>query len=220
MSTVNLHEARHNMVEQQVRPWDVLDPRILQLLEAIHREDFVPETYKNLAYADTAIPLGDGEVMMHPVVEGRMLQALDIRPEDEILEIGTGSGFITACLASLGAHVDSIEINQAIATRAAESLVSQGVFNISLSVADATEPAELNKKYDVIAITGSMADIPQAYKQALKPDGRLFVITGTDPVMVAYLVTRTDDNAWASQYLFETSIKALCHAETPATFNF
>ena len=146
MSAVNLEQAHKNMIQQQVRPWDVLDPKVLNALKTIAREDFVPEAYKNLAYADTAIPLGDGEEMMHPVLEGRMLQALDIQPGDEILEIGTGSGFISACLASLGAHVDSIEINEAISKQAAENLVSQGVFNISLSVMDAMQDEALNKQ--------------------------------------------------------------------------
>ena len=220
MSAVNLEQAHKNMIQQQVRPWDVLDPKVLNVLKTIAREEFVPEAYKNLAYADTAIPLGDGEEMMHPVLEGRMLQALDVQPGDEILEIGTGSGFITACLASLGAHVDSIEINEAISKQAAENLVSQGVFNISLSMMDAMQDEALNKQYDVIAITGSMATISENFKQALKPGGRLFVITGSDPVMTAHLITRTGDNAWADQVLFETSIRALRHAEAPRVFSF
>lgn len=220
MSAVNLDQARFNMVEQQVRPWEVLDPKILNTLEQIPREAFVPEAYKNLAYADTAIPLGHDEVMMHPVVEGRMLQALDIQPTDEILEIGTGSGYITACLAHLGSSVDSVDIHEDLSQKAATCFVEQGIFNVNLSTGDASQDSEFRKSYDVIAITGAMPQIPESYKQALNIGGRMFVITGADPVMEARLITRTGENAWAEQMLFETSLKPLVNMETGTAFIF
>lgn len=220
MSAVNIEKARHNMIEQQVRPWDVLDTRTLNLMDSFPRDAFVPEAYKNLAYADTAIPLGHGEEMMHPIVEGRMLQALNIQPTDNVLEVGTGSGYITACLAQLSAHVNSVEIHEDLSQLAAERLVEQGIFNVSLYVDDATDTSKLTTQYAVIAITGSMSEIPEAYKQALTVGGRMFVITGEAPVMVAYLITRTSEDSWAEQYLFETSLKPLVHSEKAKTFEF
>lgn len=220
MSTVNLETAKFNMIEQQVRPWDVLNPAILETLDQTPREDFISAKYKNLSYADTAIPLGHGENMMHPVVEGRMLQTLAIHPYDKILEIGTGSGYITACMAKLGAHVDSIDIDEAFSKTAAERLASKNINNVSLSCADATSQTPKSQSYDVIAITGAMSTCPQVYKDALTIGGRLFVITGEDPAMVAQLITRTDTNAWAEETLFETSAKPLIHAETEKEFVF
>ncbi|MCW9013635.1 MAG: protein-L-isoaspartate O-methyltransferase [Gammaproteobacteria bacterium] len=220
MSAVNLDQARFNMVEQQVRPWDVLDPKILRTLEQIPREAFVPAAYKNLAYADTAIPLGHNEAMMHPIMEGRLLQALDIQPTDEILEIGTGSGYLTACLAHLGSRVDSIDIYEDLSQQAAACFVEQGIFNVNLSTGDASHDTDFKKSYDVIAITGAMNEVPESYKKALAIGGRMFVITGKDPAMVARLITRTDDNAWAEQILFETSIKSLVNMENNEQFTF
>ena len=220
MSTLNLQQAKFNMIEQQVRPWDVLNPEILDTLDTIPREDFVPEHYKSLSYADTCIPLGNGQGMMHPVLEGRMLQALEIKADDKILEVGTGSGYITACLAHLGKHVDSMEIDATISKAAADRLRNKNIDNITLIAADATSKTPDSHSYDVIAITGSMDACPQAYKEALKSNGRLFIITGREPAMTACLITRTGDNDWAEEVLFETSTKRLIHAETKAEFTF
>lgn len=220
MSAVNIEQARHNMIEQQVRPWDVLDTRTLNLMDALPRDAFVPEAYKNLAYADTAIPLGHGEDMMHPNVEARMLQALNVQPTDNVLEVGTGSGYITACLAQLSAHVNSVEIHEDLSQQAAERLVEQGILNVSLYVGDATDTSKLTTQYAVIAITGSLPEVPDDYKQALSVGGRMFVITGEDPVMVARLITRTSEDSWAEQYLFETSLKPLVHSEKAKIFEF
>ena len=220
MSSSNLEQARHNMVEQQVRPWDVLDPKILDILDNTPRDAFTPENYRALAYADTKIPLGNGHFMMHPVVEGRMLQALEIQPEDRVLEIGTGSGYITACLAKLASQVDSIEIDQALSDAAAARLQQQNIYNARLSVGDAVTDFDPATQYDVICITGSLFEMRDAYKQALTIGGRLFVILGEDPIMQAHLFTRTDENAWADQILFETSVKALRHAEKQKQFVF
>jgi len=220
MTAVNIEQAKFNMIEQQVRPWDVLDPKILETLEQTPRDAYVSEAYKNLAYADTAIPLGNGQSMMHPVVEGRLLQSLDLQPTDEVLEIGTGSGFVTACLAHLASHVDTLDIDESLTKKAAARFVEQGVFNVSISTGDATQGEELGKAYDAIAITGSMAEIPETYKKALNIGGRLFVIVGEDPVMVAWLITRVDEKSWAQQYLFETSIDPLVNAAPAKEFEF
>ena len=220
MTYSNLDQARHNMVEQQVRPWDVLDPKVLEILDHIPRDAFTPEAYRALAYADTEIPLGNGHTMMHPVVEGRMLQSLDLQATDTVLEIGTGSGYITACLAKLCAHVDSIEIDQAISDAAAARLKQQNIYNVSLSVGDAVKDFDPSKKYDAICITGSLVKMQDSYKNALNVGGRLFVIIGEDPIMQAHLFTRTDENAWSDQILFETSVKALRGGEKQKQFVF
>lgn len=220
MAAANLDQARQNMVEHQVRPWDVLDDKILHTIDAIRRDAFVPDAYKGLAYADTEIPLGNNECMMHPVLEGRMLQALEIEPTDKVLEIGTGSGFITACLAHLGSHVDTVDINESLSRSAAERLKKMNILNVNYIVADAVAGFTPDKSYDVIAITGSMAEVPNLYKQALAVGGRMFVITGDAPVMEARLVTRTDENSWAEQKMFETCLRPLVHAETKKQFQF
>lgn len=220
MSTVNLEKAKFNMIEQQVRPWDVLNPVILETMDQIPRQDFVKDQYKNLSYADTSIPLGNDQFMLHPVVEGRILQSLEIKDSDKILEIGTGSGYITACLAHLGSHVDSIEIDPAFSQTAADRLASKNISNITLTVTDATVETPASHSYDAIAFTGSMNECPQAYKEALKLGGRLFIVTGEDPAMVAHLITRTNDNAWSDEILFETSIQRLRHAEAKKEFVF
>jgi protein-L-isoaspartate(D-aspartate) O-methyltransferase len=220
MNTNNLHQAHHNMVEQQVRPWDVLDDRVLQTLTQVSRSEYVPAVYKALAYADTAIPLDHSEVMMHPVVEGRMLQSLTLKAGDEVLEIGTGTGYITACLALLAARVDSIDIHADFTQAAASKLKAHGINNVTLTTGDATEGPAAGKNWDVIVFTGAVNEIPQAYKKALRMHGRLFVITGDDPVMQARLITRTGENAWADHVLFETSLQPLQHAEKKKQFVF
>ncbi len=221
MTAINIEQAKFNMIEQQVRPWDVLDPKILETLDQISRDVYVSDEYKNLAYADTAIPLGNGQNMMHPIVEGRLLQALDLQRTDEVLEIGTGSGFVTACLAHLASHVDTLDIDESLTKTAAARFVEQGIFNISISTADAMQSDSLaNKTYDAIAITGSVAEIPEPYKEALNIGGRMFVIAGEAPVMVAWLITRVDKDSWAQQYLFETSLESLINATSVKKFVF
>jgi protein-L-isoaspartate(D-aspartate) O-methyltransferase len=220
MNANNLHQAHHNMVEQQVRPWDVLDDRVLQTLTQVSRSEYVPPDYKALAYADTAIPLAHGEVMMHPVVEGRMLQSLNIQALDDVLEIGTGTGYVTACLARLAAHVDSIDIQNDFTEAATSKLKAHGITNVTLIAGDATLGPAPGKTWDVIVFTGAVNDVPQAYKQALRMHGRLFVIAGEDPVMQARLITRTGEHAWADHVLFETSLLALQHAEKKKQFVF
>jgi len=221
---MDYNQARFNMVEQQVRPWDVLDPRVLNVIGNIPRELFTPEACRNLAYADARIPLGrfeDHEAsMMNPVVEGRLLQSLAISEEDTVLEIGTGSGYLTACLATLARHVDSVDIDPAMTAMAEKHLAALEIDNVTLSTGDASHSWDQKQVYDAIAITGSMQEIPDFYMKALKEGGRLFVITGDAPVMHAHLVTRTGRNEWSDEVLFETCIEPLVHAEKPATFIF
>jgi protein-L-isoaspartate(D-aspartate) O-methyltransferase len=210
---MDFEKARFNMVEQQVRPWDVLDPRVLDVISEIPRENFVPDVYKNLAYADARIPLGSYEghpcTMINPVIEGRILQHLDIQEDDLILEIGTGSGYLTACLAKLGRHVDSVDINEDMTAIAEKNLSTLGINNVNLATGDASKGWEQKRNYDVIVISAAMTTIPDSYKNLLKPGGRLFVVTGEAPVMTAQLVTRTDENQWTVEDIFETLIEPI-----------
>jgi protein-L-isoaspartate(D-aspartate) O-methyltransferase len=223
-TNLNYDQARYNMVEQQVRPWDVLDPRVLKVISRIPREHFAPAPHKALAYMDTRIPLaefnGIAYTMMNPNVEGRVLQHLDIGEDDTVLEIGTGSGYLTACLAALGRHVDSVDINPAMTEMAEENLASLGVRNINLSTGDAAKGWDQKRFYDAIALTGSMPTIPECFKQSLKVGGRLFVITGNAPAMTAQLVTRLDKNDFTVQPLFETSIERLSGTAEAERFIF
>ncbi len=216
----HLDQCRYNMVEQQVRPWDVLDDKVLNTLETIPRDQYVPAQYLNLAYADTAIPLNDSQNMMHPIIEGRLLQLLDIQPEDNVLEIGTGSGYLTACLANLASHVESVEIDETLAKRAAQTLLEQGIFNISLSCTDGLDFPDINKKYDIIILTGAINEIPQAFKNALTENGKMFVVDGAAPAMTAHIITRTSDNEWSDETIFETVLNPLVHGEQKPEFKF
>lgn len=219
-SQTDFEQARFNMIEQQVRPWEVLDQRVLDTMNRIPRENFVPEQYRSLAFADIDIPIGHGQVMMAPKVEGRLLQALNITPEDTILEIGTGSGYLTACLASLGRHVTSIDIVQEFTTTAGSKLTDQGITHATLETADVANGINTSEQYDAIAVTGSLPLLQKQFHESLKIGGRLFVITGKLPIMEALLITRIDDNNWSQESLFETCIPPLEHATRPQGFVF
>jgi protein-L-isoaspartate(D-aspartate) O-methyltransferase len=208
------------MVEQQVRPWDVLDDRVLHTLQAIPRDLYVPSQYTSLAYADTAIPLNTQQCMMHPIIEGRLLQLLEIQPEDNVLEIGTGSGFLTACLASLACHVESVEIDAELAEAAKQRLQKHDIQNVSISCGNGLQLANPNIKYNVIVLTGSVSEIPQNLKQALAPKGRMFVVSGAAPAMQAQVLTRTTENDWANEIVFETVLASLTHGEAKPGFTF
>jgi protein-L-isoaspartate(D-aspartate) O-methyltransferase len=209
--SMNFDQARFAMIEQQVRPWDVLDPRVLEALMAVHREDFVSEAHRQLAFADLPLPLAHGEVMMKPVVEGRMLQALNLEPGDEVLEIGTGSGFVSACLAHLARAVTSIDLQDDFIQSARQRLIQAGISNVRLETADAMH-WQPGRQFDAIAVTAAVASIPDQFSQWLKPGGRLFVIRGYSPVQEAVRVTRRDD-ALHIESLFETDIPYLHGAE-------
>jgi protein-L-isoaspartate(D-aspartate) O-methyltransferase len=210
---MDFEKARFNMVEQQVRPWDVLNPRVLEVISAIPRENFTPEAYKTLAYVDTRIPLGSYEdhpcTMANPNLAGRILQALDVQEDDLVLEIGTGSGYLTACLAKMGRHVDTVDINEKLTAMAEKNLHSLNIDNVNLSTGDASKTWEQKQFYDAIAITAAMKTIPESYKNLLKTGGRLFVVTGDAPAMTAHLVTRTAKDEWTVEDLFETNIEPM-----------
>ncbi len=209
----DFERARFNMIEQQIRPWNVLDERVLAVLASVPREDFVPPRYRNsLAFADIALPIGHGEVMMSPKQEGRLLQSLMIRPEDEILEIGTGSGYVTACLARLGGHVLSVDIHPDFLEDADRKLMKHGITNVTLEQRDAAAGWPEQNRFDVIAVTGSLPELHEGYHRALREGGRLFVIVGTPPVMEAHLVTREAADQWFDEPQFETAIPPLVNA--------
>lgn len=217
---MNFEHARFNMVEQQIRPWEVLDGRVLELLETIQREDFVPVRYRKLAFADIDIPLDCGQVMMRPKIEARMLQALDIQPDETVLEIGTGSGFATACLAGLAKHVVSVEIHEALHREAAAKLADKGVRNVELFVGDAMGGWQPEQAHDVVVVTGSVPELPEAFLGWVNPGGRLFVVRGQSPAMEALLMTRVGVTEWTVESLFETDLPALENAAPAPEFTF
>ncbi|HEX2668807.1 MAG TPA: protein-L-isoaspartate O-methyltransferase [Gammaproteobacteria bacterium] len=217
---MDMQEARIQMVQQQIRAWHVLDPRALAVFEALPRDKFVPEAYRNVAYADTPIPLPHGECMLSPTVEGRALQALDPRPQDMVLEIGTGSGYFAACLAKRAREVLSVDIHPDFVEHAGKTLKSLGVKNVRLETRDGTKLDWLEQRYDVIAVTGSLPEFQQAYAERLNVGGRLFVVVGRSPVMEALLITRTAEDAWVRASLFETDLPALKNAPAPRRFKF
>ena len=215
------HQARANMIEQQIRTWEVLDQDILDLMRRIEREQFVPEAYRNLAFADLQIPLDHGQVMMQPNLEGRLLQSLDLQPGQSRLEIGAGSGFVTACLAQQAGSVTSVDIHASFIARTQALLAAQGVANTSLHTLDACEPDFMQgRRFDRIAVTGSLPAPRRAFEALLEVGGRLFVILGRAPIMQATIVDRIGEREWRRESLFDTSIAALAHATPPAAFEF
>ncbi len=220
MNAMNLEQARFNMIEQQIRPWDVLDDQILVTLSNTPREDFVPEQYRLLAFSDISVPLAHGQVMMAPKLEGKLLQSLTIRPADSILEIGTGSGYLTACLAQLGGSVHSLDLYDDFIQQAGERMERHGISNVTFEQGDAAAGWKSDARFDVIAITGSLPVLHRGFHTLLNPGGRLFVITGKPPVMQALLITRAGEQEWNQESLFETSVPALLHAPEPEAFDF
>jgi protein-L-isoaspartate(D-aspartate) O-methyltransferase len=210
--------ARQNMIENQVRPWEVLDPRVLDVLAAVRREDFVPTRYRNFAFADMALPIGHGEAMMKPTVEGRLLQALDLHADDRVLEIGTGSGFITACLARLAGEVTSIELHADFAETARVHVAASGANNVRIEVADAVKDFNATDRYDAVVVTGAVYALPDRFRAWVAPRGRLFAIVGESPAMQAMLYTRTDDSHWREESLVDSVLAYLTHAGPPRRF--
>jgi protein-L-isoaspartate(D-aspartate) O-methyltransferase len=217
---MDIERARFNMVEQQIRPWDVLDQRVLDLLLALRREDFVPAQYARLAFADLEIPLGQGEIMLPPKLEARMVQELAIGDTDRILEVGTGSGYMTALLARLGGHVYSVEIVPEFSAAAQERLARHGIENVTLEVGDAARGWARHSPYDVIVLTGSVPVLPEAFAKSLKAGGRLLAVVGEAPVMEARLVTCETEGACRATTLFETVIPPLRNAPQREKFVF
>jgi protein-L-isoaspartate(D-aspartate) O-methyltransferase len=216
--SMNFDQARFAMIEQQVRPWDVLDPRVLEAMTSVRREDFVDPAHRNLAFADLQLPLAHGESMLKPVVEGRLLQALALEPGEEVLEIGTGSGFVTACLAQLARAVTSIDIHADFIEGARARLDSADFGNVRLECADALT-WQPGRQFDAIAVTGAVAQIPDAFIAWLRPGGRMFIVRGQSPVQEAVRATRRGE-AVHLESLFETDITYLRGAAPAPQFTF
>jgi protein-L-isoaspartate(D-aspartate) O-methyltransferase len=217
-----VERARFNMIQQQIRPWEVSDDRVLEALDAVPRERFVPDAYQGLAYADIEVPIDEGQVMLPPKLVGRLLQALAIGPEDRILEIGTGTGYVTACLARLGARVVSVEIHPALAQQAQASLAALGITNVEVREGDALAGPVSGGPFTAIVATGSLPDegaLP-ALQAQLAPGGRLFAVVGSGVVMEALLLTRLPGGQYRREALFETSVPALQNVPQPSRFVF
>lgn len=214
----NTELARQNMVENQVRPWEVLDARVLDTLRTVRREDFVAPAHRALAFADLALPIGHGEVMLKPVVEGRILQALALQPAERVLEIGTGSGFLTACIAQLAASVTSVELHADLADAARSRLAAAHIRNARLEVAEALRAFSTTETFDVVVVGGAVHALPDRFRAWVRPGGRLFAFVGDSPAMQAMLYTRADDTHWTQESLFETDLPYLKNAEPPRRF--
>jgi protein-L-isoaspartate(D-aspartate) O-methyltransferase len=218
--SMNFAQARFNMVEQQVRPWDVLDQRVLDVMLALAREDFVPLAYRNLAYADIEVPLGHGQAMLPPKLEGRMAQALALQDSDHVLEIGTGSAYLTALLGKLARHVCSVEIIEEFVSAGTRRLAQAGIHNVTLQHGDGARGWSSHAPYDAIVLGGSVPVLAEAFKQQLRPGGRLFAIIGVAPLMRACLITRNGEHDWFYEELFETELQALENAPPAPRFVF
>lgn len=214
--------ARFNMIQQQIRPWEVLDDRVLEVMGEIRREVFVPDAYRGLAYADIEVPLGEGQVMLAPKVIGRLLQSLKVQLADRVLEVGTGSGYLSACLSRLGADVVSLEADPALAAAAQERLAGAGFDRIEVRAGDALAGPTAGGPFNVIAVTGSVpaTALLAVLEAQLAPAGRLFCILGRPPVMEAWLITRAAGGGLRRESLFETCIPALAHCPTAPAFVF
>lgn len=207
-----LELSRHNMVENQARPWEVLDARVLDALATLPRAHFVPRAWRELAYADTTLPLGEDEIMLRPAVEGRILQALLPRPHERVLEIGTGSGYFAACLGRLSGRVTSIDRRPAFVESARVKLQALDIANVECVHADALSGFAPPEPFDAIAVTGAVADLPPRFRAWLQPAGRMFLIRGYEPAMQAVLLRRAADGGWIEERLFETNVPYLVGA--------
>lgn len=217
---MDFEQARFNMVEQQIRPWEVLDPKVLDLLFKVKREDYVPQVYRSLAFVDMEIPLGHGESMWAPKIEARALQALQVQPHDRVLEVGTGSGYFTALLASQANVVVSVEIHADLKNEADRKFHAHGLTNVHTRLGDAARDWADDGAFDVIVLTGSTPLLPEAYFKRLSPGGRMFAIVGEGAIMSAHLVTCAGTGAFRFDSLFETKVKSLQNALEPERFAF
>ncbi len=218
--SMNFEQARTNMVEQQVRTWEVLDEGVLALFELIHREDFVPVRFRKMAFSDLAIPLDFGQCMMKPVVEGRLLQALELKPDETVLEVGTGSGFITACLAQLANRVVSVDLYEQFSSEAAGKLEDIKIRNVELESGDVMAGWQPEQAHDVLVVTGSVPVVPEHFRGWVNPGGRMFVVSGKPPAMEAKLLTKLNATEWREESLFETDLARLINAEPAPRFKF
>jgi protein-L-isoaspartate(D-aspartate) O-methyltransferase len=224
----NLEQARYKMIEQQIRPWNVRDHEVLDLLSQVRREDFVPSAYKALAFVDTMIPLlapadaamGSGQCMLEPKVEARLLQDLHVRPQDKVLEIGAGSGYMAALLAARAQRAITVEINPELAQLARANLLRCGVGNVEVREADGAKGLPSEAPFDVIVLSGSVAEVPPALLEQLKVGGRLAAIVGFEPVMRTTIITRTGAASYSTAQPWDTNAPRLAHFSEPSKFHF
>ncbi|MGZ5199823.1 MAG: protein-L-isoaspartate O-methyltransferase family protein [Telluria sp.] len=217
---MNIEQARFNMIEQQIRPWNVLDQDVLDLLHVVKREQFVPKAYEGLAFADIEIPLPDGESMLAPKIEARILQELQLKKHEDVLLVGAGSGYLAALLAYKARHVSAVELSPVLRDLAATNLANAGVSNVAVELGNAAEGWAQNAPYDVIVITGSLESLPDAFLKQLKVGGRIAAIIGEAPVMSCNIITRVSDTAYDTVKVFETNVKPLTGAPVASHFTF
>jgi len=217
---MNIEQARFNMIEQQIRPWNVLDQDVLDLLHVVKREQFVPAAYQNLAFADVEIPLPGGEAMLAPKFEARIMQETGVKKHETVLEIGTGSGYMAALLAHRAAKVTTVEINPETAELAKKNLANAGIHNVTVEVGNGAQGWEKGAPYDVIVISGALEMLPEAILKQVKVGGRIAAIVGQAPVMEASIITRTGENSYSTIKVFETNVRYLTGAPVPSHFQF
>ena len=217
---MNIEQARFNMIEQQIRPWNVLDQEVLDLLHVVKREQFVPAAYQNLAFADVEIPLPGGDAMLAPKFEARILQDVGVRKHETVLEIGTGSGYMAALLAHRAAKVTTVEINPDNAALAKKNLANAGIHNVTVETGNGAKGWDKGAPYDVIVISGALEVLPESILQQLKIGGRVAAIVGQAPAMEVVIITRTGENAYSKVNLFETNVRYLTGAPVPSHFQF
>ncbi len=217
---MNVEQARFNMIEQQIRPWDVLDDGVLSLLSIVKREDFLPLAYRALAFVDTEVPLPEGQCMLAPRVEARLLQEMQVHRHENVLEIGSGSGFMAALLGHRARSVLSLEIRPALLKMAADNLKRAGQSNVTVRLGDGSAPLRADSSFDAIILSGSVAAVPSALLEALQPGGRLLAIVGQEPVMTAVRITRAADRSFSTETLFDTVAKRLDGFGEPGQFSF
>jgi protein-L-isoaspartate(D-aspartate) O-methyltransferase len=228
MTTPSIDQLRFNMIEQQIRPWDVLDPQVLATLATVHREDFVPAAHRALAFVDMEVPLrghpdeaiGLGQIMLAPKVEGRLLQEVNPRPHEKVLEVGAGSGHMAALLSVRAQRVITLEIEPGLARLARENLQKAGIRNVDVREADGARGLAAEGPFDVIVLSGSVAEVPAELLQQLKVGGRLATIVGDEPMMRATLITRTSEGTFTTAQRWDTMAPRLLHFPAPSRFHF
>ena len=217
---MNIEQARFNMIEQQIRPWNVLDQDVLDLLQVVKREQFVPAVHQSLAFVDTEIPLPGGENMLAPKVEARLLQDLQVKKHENVLEVGAGSGYMAALLAHRARHVTTVDIKPELAALARQNLARAGIANVTVEEGNAANGWTHGAPWDVIAISGSLEVLPEAFLKQLKVGGRIAAIVGEAPVMTAQIITKVSETGFDTVKVFETNVKPLVDAPAPSHFTF
>ncbi len=217
---MDIEQARSNMIEQQIRTWEVLDMDVLDLLNEIHRENFIPDAYQDLAFADTRIPIGHDQTTMMPKVEARLLQSIAVNPDETVLEVGTGCGYLTTLLAKSAKHVKSVDIYPDFITAASDRIIKTDLTNIELECMDAYSLVDQTEKYDVIVLTASIPAMDERFIDLLNDGGRMFAIIGESPAMEACLLTKQNESDYSVESIFETDLPALIGSEQKETFEF